>query len=115
MTNQIVTKTVKELRQASTKNKAPIWSKVAEMRLKPSVARRVVNLGRLDHVTKDNDVVFVPGKVLGTGNISHKITLCCFSISTTAAQKVQKAGGKIVNHSDMIAKFPTGKGVRIIG
>ncbi|MEM4391475.1 MAG: 50S ribosomal protein L18e [Candidatus Nitrosotenuis sp.] len=115
MTNQIVIKMVKELKQASTKNKAPIWSKIAEMALKPTVAKRVVNVGRLGTVTKDNDVVIVPGKVLGTGNIPHKITLCCFSISTNAAKKIQDAGGKIVGHSDMITKFPTGKGVRIIG
>jgi len=115
MTNQLVMKTVKEFKQASTKNKAPIWSKMAEMLQKPSIARRVVNVGRLDDVTKENDVVIVPGKVLGTGNISHKITLCCFSISTTAAKKVRGAGGSIVNHSDIITKFPTGKGVRIIG
>jgi large subunit ribosomal protein L18e len=115
MTNQIVIKTVKELKSASTKNKAPIWSKLAEMMQKPAVARRVVNVGRLGSVTKENDVVVVPGKVLGTGNISHKITLCCFSISTAAAKKIQSAGGKVINHSDIISKFPTGKGVRIIG
>jgi large subunit ribosomal protein L18e len=82
---------------------------------KPTVARRVVNVGRLGSVTKENDVVVVPGKVLGTGNISHKITLYCFSISTAAAKKIQNSGGKIINHNDIISKFPTGKGVRIIG
>lgn len=115
MTNLLVTKMVKELKQASTKNEAPIWSKIAEMAQKPSIARRVVNVGRLNTVTNENEVIMVPGKVLGTGNIYHKITLCCFSISTTAAKKIKGAGGKIVDHSDIISKFPTGKGVRIIG
>lgn len=115
MTNQLVVKMVKELKQASAKNKAPIWSNLAEMAQKPGIAKRVVNIGRLGSVTKENEVIVVPGKVLGTGNISHKITLCCFSISTAAAKKIQSAGGKIINHSDVISKFPTGKGVRIIG
>lgn len=115
MTNQLVLSMVKDLKTASTKNKAPIWSNLAEMALKPTIAKRLVNITKLSRVTNDNDVVIVPGKVLGTGNISHKITLCSFSISTAAAKKIKQAGGKIVSHSDMISKFPTGKGVRIIG
>jgi large subunit ribosomal protein L18e len=106
---------VKELKQASSKNKAPIWSKLAQMAQKPSIARRIVNVSKLNEVTSDNDVVVVPGKVLGTGNISHKITLCSFSISTSAVKKITGVGGKIINYSEMISKFPTGKGVRIIG
>ncbi|HSA98502.1 MAG TPA: 50S ribosomal protein L18e [Candidatus Nitrosotenuis sp.] len=115
MTNQVTIKMVKELKQASIKNDAPIWSKIAEMALKPGVARRVVNLTKIDSVTKDSDIIMVPGKLLGTGSISHKITVCPFSISTSAAKKIQDAGGKIVSHSEMISKFPSGKGVRIIG
>lgn len=115
MTNQVVVRMVKDLRQASAKNKAPIWSRIAEMALKPGVAKRVVNLAKIDSVTNDNDVILVPGKLLGTGKISHKVTVCSFSISTSAAKKVLDAGGKIIGYSEMISKFPSGKGVRIIG
>ena len=69
---------IKDLKQASKKNEAPIWSRLADLALKPS-SRRVVNLTRINTATKENDILFVPGKVLGTGNISHKITLCSFS------------------------------------
>ena len=115
MTNQLVQSMVKDLKSASTKNKAPIWSNLAEMALKPKVAKRIINIAKINTVTADNDVVVIPGKVLGTGNISHKITLCSFSISTSAAKKIKDAGGKIITYSDLISKFPTGKGVRIIG
>lgn len=115
MTNQLVLGMVKEFKQASAKNKAPIWSELAQMAQKPSIAKRIINVGKLNTVTNDNDVIVVPGKVLATGNISHKITLCSFSISTAAAKKITGAGGKIINHSEIITKFPTGKGVRIIG
>ena len=115
MINQIVLHMVKELKQASKKNKAPIWAKLAKLALKSSSSMRVVNLTRIDKVTKKDDILFVPGKVLGTGNISHKITLCSFSISTTAAKKIIKSGGEIIRSSDMIQKYPTGKGVILIG
>jgi large subunit ribosomal protein L18e len=106
---------IKDLKQASKKNEAPIWSKLAELAIKPSSSKRVVNLTRINKTTKDNDVLFVPGKVLGTGNISHKIILSSFSISTTAAKKIIQTGGKIITYSDMIKKYPTGKGVIIFG
>ena len=105
---------IKDLKQASKKNEAPIWSRLAKLAIKPS-ARKIVNLTRINKTTKDNDVLFVPGKVLGTGNISHKIILSSFSISTTAAKKIIQTGGTIMTYSDMIKKYPTGKGVMIFG
>ena len=115
MVNQVVLHMVKDLKQASKKNEAPIWSKLADLALKPSSSKRTINLTRINRITKDSDVLFVPGKVLGTGNLSHKITLSSFSISTTAANKVIKSGGNIMAYSEMIKKFPTGKGVIIFG
>jgi len=115
LVNQIVFHMVKDLKQASRKNEAPIWSRLADLALKPSSSRRVVNLTRINQITKDNDILFVPGKVLGTGNISHKIILSSFSMSTTAAKKIIQTGGKILTYSDMIKKYPTGKGVKIFG
>ena len=106
---------VKDLKQASKKNEAPIWSRLADLAIKPSSSRRVVNLTRINKTTKENDILFVPGKVLGTGNMHHKITLSSFSISRTAAKKVIQTGGKIMTYSDMIKKYPTGKGVMIFG
>ena len=106
---------VKDLKQASKKNEAPIWSKIADLALKPSSSKRTINLTRINRITKESDILFVPGKVLGTGNLSHKITLSSFSISTTAANKIIQSGGNIMTYSDMIKKFPTGKGVIIFG
>ena len=115
MINQVVVQMAKDLKEASTKNDAPIWSKLAELALKPNSARRTINLKRIDQLTKDNDVVIFPGKVLGTGTVSHKITLFSFSISNSAASKIKESGGQIVGFSDMVKKFPSGKGVNLLG
>ncbi len=115
MTNQVVVEMVKELKQASKKNDAPIWLKLAKLALKTSASRRVVNLTKINDITKENAVIVVPGKVLGTGNVSHKITLSSFSISNSAAKKIIDSGGSVISFSEMIKKFPTGKGVSIIG
>ncbi len=115
MANQVVIQMAKELKQASTKNDAPIWLKLAKLALKKSASKRVVNLTQINDVTKEGEVIVVPGKVLGTGNLAHKITISSFSISNSAAKKIIESGGNIIAFKEMIEKFPTGKGVRIIG
>ena len=115
MTNQVVIHMAKDLKKASAKNDAPIWAKLAEYALKPSIARRDLNLNRIGQLTKENDVVVFPGKVLGTGNISHRITLFSFSISNSAATKIVEQGGKIITYSNLIEQNPTGKGVVLLG
>lgn len=104
-----------ELKKTSKKNKAPIWAKMAQLAVKPASTKRVVNLTKINRLTKENDVIVVPGKVLGTGIILHKITLCSFSISNTAAKKILSGGSHILSFKQMSEKFPTGKGVIIIG
>ena len=77
-----------------------------------SNARKVRRLGE---ITKAGEVIVVPGKILGTGSLGHKLTVCAFSISEGAAKKVTTAGGKVVSFEDLIKKHPDGKGVRVIG
>ncbi len=115
MTSQIVIRMAGDLKKASSKNNAPIWAKLAEYALKPSIARRDLNLKRIDQLTKNDDMVVFPGKVLGTGSMSHKITLFSFSISSSAADKIVKNGGKVISHQDFIEQNPTGKGVVLLG
>lgn len=115
MTNPTVLHMAKELQVASKKTKAPLWAKIAEMATKSSKLKRTVNLGQIDKIVNDNDIVIIPGKVLGTGNIYHKITLCSFSISTNGAKKLIQAGGTLVEFNQLVKDNPTGKGVKIIG
>ena len=115
MTSQVVIQMAKDLKKASSKNKAPIWGKLAEYALKPSIARRKINLYKIGQLTKDNDTIVFPGKILGTGNLPHKITISSFSISESAANKIAKSGGKLISFSDLISKNPTGKGVVFLG
>jgi large subunit ribosomal protein L18e len=113
--NTLVDNTVWTLRKAAKANKAPIWKDLEDRVSGPRSNKSEVNLGKLAQITKASEVVMVPGKVLGTGNLGHKLTVCAFSISESAATKITSAGGKVVTLEDLIKKYPDGKGVRIIG
>jgi large subunit ribosomal protein L18e len=115
LVNTAIDNTIWTLRRAFKKSKAQIW-KALEYELSSRRSnRREVNVGRLSDITKEGDVVIVPGKILGSGVIDHKLTICTFSISEGAAKKILEAGGKIITLDRFIEKYPDGKGVRIIG
>jgi len=114
MENNLV-QLVKELKSASKKNEAPIWSKIAKNALKSNSNKKTINLKKIDELTEDGNAVVISGKILGTGKLSHKVLVSSFSISNSAAKKIKESGGEILQFSDMIDRFPTGQGVKIIG
>ncbi|MFL6317070.1 MAG: 50S ribosomal protein L18e [Nitrososphaeraceae archaeon] len=113
--NTLVYNTIWTLRRAFKKNKAPIWRLLENELSGPRSNRREVNVRELANVTKNNEVVIVPGKVLGAGAIGHRLTVCTFSISEIAARKIIGSGGKIITLDDLVQNHPDGTGVRIIG
>jgi len=113
--NTMIDEAIWNFRSASKKSKAPIWRALEEELSRSRARRREINIGRLAEVTKAGEVVVIPGKVLGTGGIGHKLTVSAFSLSETAAKKIIGAGGEVVTFADLITKNPDGNGVRIIG
>ncbi len=113
--NTMLDNTLWTLRLAFKKSKAPIWRALQEELSGPRANRREVNVGMLATITKSGEVLVVPGKVLGTGNLGHKLTVCAYSISEGAAKKVISSGGKVISFEELVKRHPDGKGVRIIG
>ncbi|MDQ3854432.1 MAG: 50S ribosomal protein L18e, partial [Thermoproteota archaeon] len=98
----VIDNTIWNLRNAFKRHKAPIWRALQEELAGPRANRREINVRRLAEITKADEVVIIPGKVLGTGNLGHKLTVCAFSISQTAARKITESGGKVVTFDDLI-------------
>ncbi|MEM3383413.1 MAG: 50S ribosomal protein L18e [Nitrososphaerales archaeon] len=113
--NPVFDNTIYTLNKAYKKSKAHIWRAAIEYLLKSRSRRSVVNVGKISRLTKEGDLVLVPGKILGGGIISHKITIGAYSFSEKALWKIQRAGGKTMSLKDFIEKFPDGKGVILIG
>ncbi|MFH1590409.1 MAG: 50S ribosomal protein L18e [archaeon] len=104
---------IKELKTLSQKEKVAVWKRIASDLEKPNRNRRAVNLSRISHHAKENESVVVPGKVLGTGELSRKVTIAAFSISSSAKEKVGK--DNFLTIEELMQKNPKGKNVRIIG
>jgi large subunit ribosomal protein L18e len=103
------------LKKQSVENKVNIWVDLADRLSKPKRRRIAINLSRLNRHTQRNEMVAVPGKVLGTGEITHPITVAAFAFSEKARLKIARAKGKPLTFDDLIKKNPKGSKVKIIG
>ena len=113
--NPVVSSLIVELRKASRSNEAPIWRAISNKLKRPRRNRSEVNISKINRYTKDTDYVIVPGKVLGSGEINHAVTVAAISVSETAKSKIEAAKGKVITISDLVKENPKGTGVHILG
>jgi len=107
--NPNLIKLIEELKIASNKHNAKIWKKIAELLEKPSRKNRSVNISKIDKYVKEDEIALIPGKLLGNGQLTKKITIACFKASEKAKEKV-----KPITILELIKKNPKGTKVRII-
>ncbi len=99
-----------QLREA----RAPLWKRIARDLSKPTRQRRIVNVFKIDKHAQDGDVVIIPGKVLGEGTLTKKVTVAAQSFSDSAREKIN-ACGKAVTIQELMESHPKGERVRILG
>jgi large subunit ribosomal protein L18e len=113
--NPHLRKLVAELKKKAIVDSAPLWKRLATDLERPSRNRRAVNLSRLNRFTKENETVVVPGKVLGSGVVDHKMTVVAFAFSDGAVEKLKKQNCSMLSLSEFMDKNPKTSDVRIIG
>jgi large subunit ribosomal protein L18e len=96
------------------KTQKPIYRDVSKRLMAPARNRVEKNLGDLNRITNDGDVIVVPGKILGDGTLSKSITIACYAISKSAVKKLEASNTKRMTIDELVEKYPEGKGVRII-
>lgn len=106
---------IQELKRLASEQKVGIWERIADDLAKPTRSRRVVNLSRLNRYANDNEVVIVPGKVLGSGSVDHKMTVAAWNFSGQAKEKIESVKGQCLTIAELARKNPKGSNVRILG
>lgn len=107
--NMIISQIPDELR------KKRFWKKIIEEAERSRRRKRIVSLYKISRLTNSGDVVYVVGKVLGVGELSHPLTISAFSFSRKAYEKIKRIGGTILTTAEFAEKYPDGDNVKIIG
>lgn len=91
----------------------PIWKQIAKSLKKPTRNQPEVNVGKIEKYANDRTVI-VPGKVLGTGKVTKKITVAALNFSEKAKQKIAAAGGSTMTILECKKKHADGKKLVIL-
>lgn len=113
-TNPNTINLIKSLTKQSSAENAPIWKAVANDLKRANRKNKEVNVYHIDKFTDDDDTILVPGKVLGEGNIAHKVNVAAFKFSHEAERKIEAIGGKCLTIEELMAENPKGSNVKII-
>jgi large subunit ribosomal protein L18e len=81
-----------------------ISPEVAKLLAMPRRKRITKNLEEIDKECKDGEKILVPGKVLGSGNLTKKIKIVALSVSKDAEEKIKKAKSEFVSIAEEIKK-----------
>ncbi|MBW2967749.1 50S ribosomal protein L18e [Candidatus Woesearchaeota archaeon] len=114
-TNPQLSTLIVELKKKAIEDNTALWKRIASDLERPARNRRAVNLSRINRFTKENEMVLVPGKVLGSGFISHKVTVAAFDFSAGAVEKLKKQNCAVLSIRELMAKNPKAADIRIIG
>jgi large subunit ribosomal protein L18e len=91
-----------------------VWLDVAERLDKPRRTHAEVNLGRIERYAREDELVVVPGKVLGSGVIETPVTIAAADFSGTAETKIEQAGGEVIGLEAAADRNPDGSDTRVI-
>ncbi len=113
-TNPELIQLIRQLRKESKEKDAPIWLEVADQLAQPRSQRAAVNLSSINRNTKRADTIIVPGKILGTGSLTHPITVAAFNVSEKAKAKLEAIKASYISIPELVEKNPKGSNIKII-
>jgi|TARA_B100002003_G_scaffold245222_1_gene272671 large subunit ribosomal protein L18e len=114
-TNTHLVSLIQELKKKAIETDASFFKRLATDLEKPVRQSRVVNLTRINKHTKENEFIVVPGKVLGTGDLDHALTIAAYKFSTSAIEKINGSKSKAISLNELMNGDIKGKKIRIIG
>ena len=113
--NQQLQGLIQELKKKAIEADVNLFKRLASELEGPTRTRRVVNLSKISQVTKEGDMVVVPGKVLSSGDLDHKLTIVAYQFSSSALTKIRDAKARALGLPELLKENIKGKRIQIIG
>ena len=113
-TNIVLRKLADEIERTGKREGAKVWIRVAELLRKPTRERVEVNLSKINRHANEGEMIIVPGKVLGSGVLTKKVTVAAYAFSEQALKKIKAAGAEAITLAEAVRRNPSGSKTRII-
>ncbi len=98
----------------STALKSKLWLHLAKKLAGPTRLQPTLNLSEIDEKTTAGDTVVIPGKVLGSGDLTKKVRIASLYISTSAKEKLKKTKSEWIPLYKEIESNPKFEGIKVI-
>jgi large subunit ribosomal protein L18e len=102
-----------KLKEKSRSENVRIWRDIAKRLEKPRRNYAAVNLSRINRYSMGKEVIVVPGKVLGAGELEHPVTIAALDFSASARRKLSIMG-RCLSIDSLMEENPKGSGVKVI-
>jgi len=112
-TNLALKKLITDLKDMGFKKGSPFLVEIAKRLEKPTRQMAEVNIGHIESFCKKDETILVPGKVLGTGELTKPVKIAAYKFSTEAKKKIEKVKGKVMTIRELVKSNPKGKKVRV--
>ncbi|MGB3907959.1 MAG: 50S ribosomal protein L18e [Methanomethylovorans sp.] len=113
-TNPRIPELISTLKEESRNNDVLIWKDIAKRLERPSRRYAQVNLSKINRYAKEGELVLIPGKVLGAGELKTSVTIAALDFSGTAIDKINEIGGKYLTIEQVLEENPSGSNIRIL-
>lgn len=101
------------LKEIGYENNSKLWLSISKKLINSSKSYSSLNLSKINRYTKENDIIVVPGKILGSGELNHSLTIGALGCSFSALNKIKSVNAEYISIEEMIKKNPSGKGIKI--
>ena len=90
------------------------FMEVAKVLSGPTRRFQKIDLERLEREVKDGEIIFVPGKVLGEGQMKKKLTVAAYKFSDSAKKTISGCGGKTLTLNELVESKTDPKNILLI-
>jgi len=113
-TNPNLIKLIRNLKDKYAIEGSVIWKDVAKRLERATRKRAEVNLSTINRCSTDDETVLIPGKVLSSGSLDHKVKVVALNFSESAKEKIEDIGGECIHIKDIMEINPKGSNIRIL-
>ncbi len=96
------------------KEKKPVYTLLLKYLRRPRRRKVEVNVKKLEVFSKDKELIIVPGKVLGIGELKKPIKVAALSFSSSAIEKIKRSKGEYFYLLDLFKSNKKLENVRVI-
>jgi large subunit ribosomal protein L18e len=109
-----IRETVESLLEISRENNSSLWRDVAKRLSETRQNYADLNVGKISKLSKDGDIIVVPGKILGSGYMEKKVKLAALEVSDKAMKKIKDSGSEFIQLIELAKQMPQATNIKIM-